>query len=135
MSSSHKITTDQTTGKATLALDMSQDHLVQALHDHFDHDKDGYLNYEELAALQLATSGEILTSDQYVMVCQTLECHPRHGISITALRLTYASDGTNVMDDYTAVFWKEAHKVVSEKHHHDDIYEVDDNGNGVDISS
>lgn len=135
MSAPTSSTSDQTK-KKTLALDMTQDHLVQALHEHFDRDRDGYLNFGELAALQLATSGESLTADQYVMVCRTLDCSPGVGISLTALRLTYASDGTNAADDYTKVFGREAGSVRSKEQHTDDIYEVDVNGGeGVDISS
>eukprot|EP00540_Astrosyne_radiata_P002453 CAMPEP_0116826510 /NCGR_PEP_ID=MMETSP0418-20121206/2567_1 /TAXON_ID=1158023 /ORGANISM="Astrosyne radiata, Strain 13vi08-1A" /LENGTH=106 /DNA_ID=CAMNT_0004455149 /DNA_START=109 /DNA_END=429 /DNA_ORIENTATION=+ len=69
---------------------------VRAIHEHFDKDEDGYLKFEELAALQRVTSGTTLEGDQYVMACRALECHPNKGISIEALRLTYASEGTNV---------------------------------------
>ena len=112
---------------------MTKDHLVQALHEHFDADNDGFLKFEELAALQLATSGETLTPDMYIAVCRTLECQPGTGISLTALRLTYASDGTNASDDYTRVFGKAASSVKSKEQHTDDIYEVGDDG--VDIST
>ena len=112
---------------------MSQDHLVQALHEHFDADRDGFLNFAELAALQVATSGETLSADNYVMVCRTLQCLPQQGISLTALRLTYASDGTDAQDDYTKVFGKSAQDVKSKNDHTDDIYEV--GADGVDISS
>lgn len=70
---------------------------VRAIHEHFDRDQDGYLNYQELSDLQQATSGSPLADgDQYVMICRTLECKPNQGISVEALRLTYASDGTNL---------------------------------------
>ena len=69
---------------------------VLAIHEHFDTDKDGYLHFEELSKLQVATSGTGLDGDQYVMVCRALECRPNKGIPVEALRLTYAADGTNV---------------------------------------
>jgi hypothetical protein len=111
---------------------MTKDHLVQALHEHFDYDKDGFLNYREISALQEATSGEKMTEDMYVMVCRTLNCQPQEGIHLTALRLTYAAEGTNAEDDYTKVFGKSAKEVKSKEDHHDDIYEVGEDG--VDIS-
>lgn len=90
------MSTKPTTTAAPVTLDMSKDHLVQALFEHFDQDKDGFLQFQELAALQLATAGESMTEEQYIMVCRTLQCQPGQGISLTALRLTYASHGTNV---------------------------------------
>jgi hypothetical protein len=112
-------------------LDLTKDHLVQALHEHFDRDKDGFLKYPEISALQQATSGETMTENQYVIVCRTLQCHPGEGISLTALRLTYAAEGTNVAEDYAIVFDKSP--VTSKEEHTDDIYEVGEGG--VDISS
>jgi len=132
-SSSTASTTATTTTKSKHCLDMTKDHLVQALHSHFDYDKDGYLNFEEIGALQLATSGESMTENQYVVVCRTLLCDPRQGISLVALRLTYAAEGTDLEDDYTKVFGTSAKDVKSERDHKDDIYEV--GGDGVDISS
>ncbi|CAB9505091.1 expressed unknown protein [Seminavis robusta] len=114
-------------------LDMTKDHLVQALHEHFDKDKDGFLNFKEIGALQEATSGDAMTENQYVMVCRTLQCQPGQGISLTALRLTYAAEGTSAEEDYTKVFGKSAKEVKSKEQHTDDIYEVGDGG--VDISS
>jgi hypothetical protein len=114
-------------------LDLTKDHLVQALHEHFDSDKDGFLNFKEIGALQEATSGESMSVDQYVIVCRTLQCHPGQGISLTALRLTYAAEGTNVADDYAKVFGKASEEVKSKDDHNDDIYEVGEGG--VDISS
>ena len=69
---------------------------VVAIHEHFDKDGDGYLNYEELRSLQLCTSGNDLDSSVYAMICSALGCQPHKGISIDALRLTYASEGTDV---------------------------------------
>jgi hypothetical protein len=114
-------------------LDLTKDHLVQALHEHFDIDKDGFLNFKEISALQEATSGDSMSENQYVMVCRTLLCHPGEGISLTALRLTYAAEGTNVNEDYAKVFGKSSDEVKSKEEHTDDIYEVSEGG--VDISS
>ena len=69
---------------------------VKAIHEHFDIDADGYLNFEELAALQKVTEGVRLTEENYIMACRALECSPAKGISVQALKLTYASDGTNI---------------------------------------
>jgi hypothetical protein len=77
---------------------------VNAIHEHFDQDKDGCLNFKELAALQYRTSGNELDSDQYVMVCKALGCHPNKGLSLPTLRLTYAADGTDLEKDYYIVF-------------------------------
>lgn len=70
--------------------------LVKELHEHFDEDKDGFLSFPELAKLQLVTSGVEMTLDQYVLACKTLECHPKLGLTLKALRWTYAAEGSNV---------------------------------------
>ena len=77
---------------------------VRILHEHFDHDNDGFLNFKEIRSLQYETSGEDMDENNYIMICRALDCHPKKGISIDALRLTYASDGANIDDDYKAVF-------------------------------
>jgi hypothetical protein len=69
---------------------------VAALHSHFDRDNDGYLNHSELRGLQLITSGNDMHQGQYVMVCKSIGCDPRNGVSIDALRLVYAADGTSI---------------------------------------
>lgn len=69
---------------------------VRTLFEHFDKDGDKYLNFPELAALQVATSGDILTEDMYVMACRALGCPPSQGLSLDALKLTYASEGANI---------------------------------------
>ena len=69
---------------------------VRSLHEHFDKNEDGHLNFSELAALQKATEGTTMTEDMYVMACKALDCKPHQGISIDALRLTYASEGADI---------------------------------------
>jgi hypothetical protein len=69
---------------------------VRGLHEHFDLNKDGFLNFEELRSLQLMTSGEDMKPEHYEMACRALDCHPSKGLSLDALRLTYAADGTNI---------------------------------------
>eukprot|EP00980_Cylindrotheca_fusiformis_P016023 scaffold4715_cov115-Cylindrotheca_fusiformis.AAC.7 len=69
---------------------------VRSLHEHFDKDGDGHLNFEELAALQKATEGVILSEEMYVMACKALDCIPNKGISMGALKLTYASEGADI---------------------------------------
>jgi hypothetical protein len=112
---------------------------VVAIHEHFDADGDGFLNYKELSSLQLITSGADMTPEQYKHVCTMLDCHPDKGLSLDALRLTYAAEGTNVEDDFKKVFPKG--KVPAKKSgakamkddSEDDVIEVGDGG--VDISS
>ena len=112
---------------------------VVAIHEHFDADGDGFLNYKELSSLQLITSGADMTPEQYKHVCTMLDCHPDKGLSLDALRLTYAAEGTNVEDDFKKVFPKG--KVPAKKNgakatkddDEDDVIEVGDGG--VDISS
>jgi hypothetical protein len=106
---------------------------VNAIHEHFDRDKDGCLNFHELAALQYRTSGIELGSDQYEMVCKALGCHPDKGVSVQTLRLTYAADGTDLEDDYYKVFperKKEQKKKVDDGK--EEVYEV--GNDGFDIS-
>jgi hypothetical protein len=106
---------------------------VNAIHEHFDRDKDGCLNFRELAALQYRTSGNELVSDQYVMVCKALGCHPDKGLSVQTLRLTYAADGTDLEDDYYIVFperKKEQKKKLDGGE--EEVYEV--GADGFDIS-
>ena len=61
---------------------------VVAIHEHFDADGDGLLNYKELSSLQLITSSADMTPEQYKHVCTMLDCHPDKGLSLNALRLT-----------------------------------------------
>jgi hypothetical protein len=110
---------------------------VGAIHEHFDRDNDGHLNFQELAALQRQTSGSDLDADQYVMVCKAMGCHPNKGISVQSLRLTYAADGTDLEEDYFKVFpdrKKKTKKVVKRKEEkeEDKVYEI--GPDGVDIS-
>ena len=115
---------------------------VVAIHEHFDADGDGYLNYKELSSLQLITSGADMTQEQYKHVCTMLDCHPDKGLSLDALRLTYAAEGTNVEDDFKKVFPKG--KVLAkpsgvskakkdDNDEDDDVIEVGEGG--VDVSS
>jgi len=69
---------------------------VRALLEHFDSDQDGYLSFPELGALQKATSGELLTEEMYIMACRALDCIPQKGISLDALKLTYAAEGSDI---------------------------------------
>mmetsp|Transcript_4029 Transcript_4029/g.5292 ORF Transcript_4029/g.5292 Transcript_4029/m.5292 type:complete len:135 (-) Transcript_4029:375-779(-) len=104
---------------------------IRCLHEHFDKDEDGYLKLSELAALQKATEGVILTEEMYLMACSALNCPPSTGISLNALKLTYASDGADFEKDYYKVFPKKEEK--KEEKEEDRIYEVGDDG--VDIST
>jgi len=109
---------------------------VHSLHEHFDVDSDKYLNFTELRSLQLATSGSDLTKETYVMICRALDCHPQNGISIDALRLTYAAEGTNVENDYRKVFappkgeddTQTTRKVVQKDETEEEVIEIGDDG-------
>lgn len=70
--------------------------LVKELFEYFDKDKNGFLSFVEVATLQQVTSGVKMTTDQYALACKTLECHPKMGLSLKALRWTYAAEGSNV---------------------------------------
>ena len=97
--SSGALFTDETVCLADGFLDK-----VAAIHEHFDMDQDGHLNFNEISRLQYVTSGAVMTEDQYIMVCRTLQCHPTMGVSLDMLRLTYASDGADLDSDYDKVF-------------------------------
>lgn len=130
---------------------------VKILFEHFDHDQDGFLKYDELAALQTATAGydtDRLSKEMYVMACQNLNCHPDTGLSLEALKFTYAADGADVDADYDKVFDPDGkpRKVVvkvnlpaekaskgpskerSKEENEEKVYEIESNG-VVDISS
>mmetsp|Transcript_147 Transcript_147/g.242 ORF Transcript_147/g.242 Transcript_147/m.242 type:complete len:151 (-) Transcript_147:39-491(-) len=113
---------------------------VAAIHEYFDKDKDGFLSFQELRSLQLLTSGDDMDENQFVAVCRVLDCHPTKGISLDALKLTYAADGSNIDKDYATVF-PESSSTASSKtkdtteeksSDDDDIIEVGEGG--VDIS-
>jgi hypothetical protein len=136
---------------------------VKILFEHFDHDTDGRLKYDELAALQTATADDGYNSDRlskemYVMACQSLNCHPDEGLSLEALKFTYAADGSDIDADYDKVFDKDGKarkmvikvelptqktkkqstqkggkKSVASKEEEDKVYEIESNG-VVDIS-
>ena len=69
---------------------------VRAIHEHFDKNNDGFLNFEELSNLQLCTNGQALDSTMYGYFCQGLGCQPNKGLSLDVLKLTYASEGANI---------------------------------------
>lgn len=106
---------------------------VGAIHEFFDRDKDGYLNFTELGDLQHRTSGNALDENQYVMVCKALGCHPSKGVSVETLRLTYAAEGTDLEEDYYKVFPERKKEKPKRKQAGEEVYEV--GADGVDISS
>ncbi|KAG7340803.1 Grap2 and cyclin-D-interacting-domain containing protein [Nitzschia inconspicua] len=114
---------------------------VKLLFDHFDLDRDGFLQYDELRALQAATDEVVLSEDMYVMACKALNCHPKQGISLEALKFTYASEGADIDKDYAKVFEKKMEETTSttadgneeeEQEDQDVVYEI--GAGGVDIS-
>ncbi len=78
---------------------------VRAVFEHFDGDQDQHLKFAELAALQNATSGTMLTEDMYVMACRALDCTPNNGISLDALKLTYGAEGSDIGECEKPVNW------------------------------
>uniref|UniRef100_A0A7S1BTW0 EF-hand domain-containing protein n=1 Tax=Corethron hystrix TaxID=216773 RepID=A0A7S1BTW0_9STRA len=108
---------------------------VRAIHELFDKDGDGFLNFEELRSLQLTTSGQKMDETHYVMACRALDCHPKQGLSLDALRLTYASEGSSVDDDFGKVFSVESSQkkdIGRDDNDDDGVIEVGEGG--VDIS-
>ncbi|KAL3913509.1 MAG: hypothetical protein SGILL_006459 [Bacillariaceae sp.] len=110
---------------------------VQILFDHFDADGDGYLKYEELRKLQAATDEVVLSEEMYVMACKALNCHPKTGVSLEALKFTYASEGADIEKDFETVFGeegegKDTNKPKTKDDNGDVVYEV--GADGVDIS-
>ena len=78
---------------------------VRDLHCHFDLDRNKFLSYSELSALQLATSGEHLEGPEYCHLCRENQCDPRKGLSLKALQTIYEESGIDHLDqDYDKVF-------------------------------
>ena len=78
---------------------------VRALHKHFDLDGNKFLNYSELSALQLATSGEHLEGPEYCHLCRENQCDPRKGLSVKALQKIYQESGIDHLNqDYDKIF-------------------------------
>lgn len=103
---------------------------VRAIHEFFDKDADGYLNFQELSNLQLYTSGSEMDKNVYHHLCQIFGTTPKQGLSIDHLRLTYSSDGANIEEDFEKIFVKEESSKTSIQD--DEVIEVGEGG--VDIS-
>jgi Ca2+-binding EF-hand superfamily protein len=71
---------------------------------HFDQDNDDVLKFEELAALQLATAGTVLTRKHWKAVCMAFEVSDSEGITLEHLQLTYKTPGASVDADYLKIF-------------------------------
>jgi|AntRauTorckE5430_2_1112549.scaffolds.fasta_scaffold41043_1 hypothetical protein len=109
---------------------------VRLIHEHFDKDNDGFLNFEELSSLQLITSGAEMDGSSFGMICQALGCKPSQGLGLDALKLTYAAQGANVDEDYEKVFQASttgAKKKADGNDEDDGVIEVGDGG-VIDIS-
>ena len=78
---------------------------VRAIHEHFDKDKDGFLNFQELSSLQLYTSGQALDGTMYGYICQAFGSQPSKGLSLNELKLTYAAEGTNAGEFFLIEFY------------------------------
>lgn len=63
-----------------------------AIFDRFDVDKDGYMNYEELRALGLATGGD-LPEVAYVALCEEIGANPAKGVTKALLLTMYTDAG------------------------------------------
>ena len=78
---------------------------IQQIHQHFDKDKDGYLNHAELTALQTITSGQGISRKKYKTICNSFDCKPSQGLTFRALLMTYSSGGeASINSDFDAVF-------------------------------
>ncbi len=81
---------------------------LRAIFEHFDaKSKDGILDYDELAALQLATSGNKLTRDMFAQVCHAFrnQNEPKViGLTLEHIKLTYATRHAELEKDYEKVF-------------------------------
>jgi len=98
---------EPTPQELTSILSPSAEQKILALHQQFDTDEDGCLSHQELQALQNATSGADMSLHEYTMICHALRCEPRRGITLDALRLTYATVedcDANIDADYDRVF-------------------------------
>jgi Ca2+-binding EF-hand superfamily protein len=105
---------------------------VRTIHEYFDKDKDGYLNFEELSNLQRYTSGSEMEKSVYHHLCQIFGSTPNRGLSIDHLRLTYSSDGANIDEDFEKVFGKGSTESSKASIDDDEIIVVGEGG--VDIS-
>lgn len=90
---------------------------VRAVHEFFDEDSDGFLNYWELRTMQMATesSADDLSTNQYQLVCEALDCAPNIGIDVESLRLTYASGGGSDVDHDFEIMIQLAKKIALRK--------------------
>ena len=64
----------------------------------------------------------------YRNVCIMLDCDPDKGLSLPALRLTYAADGASADDDYAKVFGAAAENKTESKAEDDDVIEMGEGG-------
>lgn len=62
------------------------------------------MDFAELSALQLATSGEKMSKNQYKATCEALGAKAKFGLNVQHLKITYMSPGTDVDEDYRMVF-------------------------------
>lgn len=103
---------------------------VRLIHEHFDKDQDGYLNFKELSNLQFYTSGSTVDSNSYGHLCKIFGTDPNQGLSLDHLRLTYSSVGANIDDDFAKVFEESRRNIRMDQA--DGVFEVGEGG--VDIS-
>ena len=91
----------------------SSDEKLRAIFHHFDDNHDGYLSYQELRRLQLQTSGDDLDGPTFCALCEEFKCQPQRGLTLAALRATYADgdgiDGggegsVSIEEDYDKIF-------------------------------
>lgn len=75
-----------------------------AIFDRFDADGDGYLNFDELRALGLATGGE-LPHPAFVAICEELGAAPHRGVTKSLLLTMYTDAGLgDAHRDYNLIF-------------------------------
>ena len=76
---------------------------VAKIFELFDQDRDGYLSFDELNALQIATSGNILPRQAWGAVITAFSCTAQ-GPTVDHLRLTYKTQQADLNSDYQKCF-------------------------------
>ena len=107
------LSVQKTVPTSTATCSRSADEKLRAIFHHFDDNHDGYLSYQELRRLQLQTSGDDLDGPTFCALCEEFKCRSQRGLTLAALRATYADgdgiDGggegsVSIEEDYDKIF-------------------------------
>lgn len=85
----------------TNALSSVAKYKIATIHSYFDTDSDGYLNYNEMCALERMRRQRISVY-QYTHLCHALHCNPYDGVDLRGLQLLY-SDRISFLFSYCDV--------------------------------